>query len=311
MDTTIQILTFLTDIVLPLILGYFLAHKTNVRRYQMEKLLKLNIYFLYPLVISLSTWIVTINKELLWLPIVGLLTPLIGGGIGFVTGKKRFEDPLERGSYTIAYMLSNRGTIGGLVAFIILGEVGYAYNQFSLIFNTITLYMVAYPIASYFSQKSEGNTVKIRLGDILFTKNQIPILGIIVGMSLNFLEIPRPALMGDFFSVLIHIVAWCALIPIGMNIDFKEMSRFKKLIPEISLVKFVFMPLLMVFISRFIVSNEIILKTIVIHSSVPAAINSVIVSKIHNLNIHLTIIVFVSTTAIYVMVVFPILFLIL
>ncbi len=311
MNTTIQIITFLADIVLPLFIGYILAHKTKVKRYQMEKLLKLNIYLLYPLLISLSTWIVTINKELLWLPIVGLMTPLIGGGIGFITGKKRFEEPLERGSYTISYMLSNRGTIGGLVAFIILGEIGYGYNQFSLIFNTFTLYMIAYPIASYFSQISKGTTVKIRIRDILFTRNQIPVLGIILGVSLNLLKIPRPIILGEFFNILIHIVAWCALLPIGMNIDFKEMSKFKKLIPEISILKFLFMPLLMVFISSFIISDEIMLKTIVIHSSAPAAINSVIVSKIHNLNIHLTIMAFVATTAIYIVVVFPILFLIL
>ena len=311
MNTIIQILTFFADIVLPLFIGYILAKKTKVKRYQMEKLLKLNIYFLYPLVISLSTWIVTINKEILWLPIVGLLTPIIGGGIGFVTGKKRFEDSLERGSYTISYMLSNRGTIGGLVAFIILGEIGYAYNQFSLIFNTFTLYLIAYPIASYFSQKSKGTKVKIKIKDILFTRNQIPVLGIIIGLSLNLLNIPRPVVLGNFFNYLIHIVAWCALLPIGMNINFKEMARFKKLIPEISILKFVLMPLLMLFISSFVVKDEIILKTVVIHSSVPAAINSVIVSKIHNLNIHLTIMAFVSTTAIYIFVVFPILFLIL
>jgi hypothetical protein len=311
MNTTIQILTFIFDIVMPLIMGYILAHKTKVQRTKMEGLLKLNIYFLYPLMISLSTWIVKINKELLWLPIVGLLTPLIGGTLGFILGKKKFENSLDRGSYTISYMLSNRGTIGGLVAFIILGEVGYAYNQFSLIFNTITLYMIAYPIASYFSQSSKGKVIRLRIRDIIFTRNQIPALGILIGISLNLLNIQRPPVLGSFFEILIHIVAWCALLPIGMNINLKEMSKYKRLIPEISILKFIFMPLLMVSISSLIVSDEVILKTIAIHSSAPAAINSVIVSKIYNLNIHLTILAFVATTAIYIVVVFPALFLIL
>lgn len=307
MNANLKILSFIFDIVVPLVIGYILKNKTNIDKKKIDKLIIVDIFVIYPILGMLSYWIISFNKTLIWLPIFGLINPILAGAIAFLSGKNKFEDPLEKGSYIVSYMLSNRGTIGGLVAFILLGQVGYAYANFALLFNTVTLYMIAYPVAGYYGNKD--NNTKIPLRKIFFTKAQFPMVGLILGLILNASGIKRPDVFSDVFNIIIHLGAWFALVPIGMGIEFSEMKKYKKLIPEVTILKFIIMPLIMFVLASIFIKDEIMLKTIIIQSSVPAAINSVIVTRIKKLNINLTMMVFVSTTTIYLLLVFPILLL--
>lgn len=309
MNVNLKILRFIFDIVVPLIIGYILKNKTNINKEKIDKLITIDIFVVYPILNMLSYWIISFNKSLIWLPIFGLINPILAGLIAFVSGKNKFEDSLEKGSYIVSYMLSNRGTIGGLVAFILLGQVGYAYANFALLFNSVTLYMIAYPVAGYYGNKDKNTKTPLR--KIFFSKAQFPMIGLIIGLILNASGIQRPDIFSNVFNIIIHLGAWFALIPIGMGIDFSEMKKYKKLIPEVTILKFIIMPLLMFGIASIFVNDDIMLKTILIQSSVPAAINSVIVTRIKKLNINLTMMVFVSTTTIYILIIFPILLLLL
>lgn len=307
MNVNLKILRFIFDIVVPLVIGYILKSKTKINKEKIDKLITIDIFVVYPILNMLSYWIINFNKTLIWLPIFGLINPILAGGLAFLSGKNKFEDHLEKGSYIVSYMLSNRGTIGGLVAFILLGQVGYAYSNFALLFNTITLYMIAYPVAGYYGNK--GKNTKTPLRKIFFSKAQFPMVGLFLGLILNLSGVKRPEVFSDVFNIIIHLGAWFALLPIGMGIEFSEMKKYKKLIPEVTFFKFIIMPLIMFCLASILIKDEIMLKTIIIHSSVPAAINSVIVTRIKKLNINLTMMVFVSTTTLYILLVFPILLL--
>lgn len=309
--TTLKVINFFADLILPLLIGYFLAHKTNVKKEKVDKLMPLILYFFYPIMGVLSFWILKFQIDLLFLPILGFITPLIAGGLGFLRSKNRFENPLDQGSFIISAMISNRGTIGSVAAFILIGEIGYIYSQLSLLLNLALLFMICYPVAGYFRQKCNGTEMeKVSIKSVLFSKSQIPLIGIIIGVILNISGIKRPDVLGDIFSIMIHVVAWMALLPIGMSIDFTEMKVYKKLAPEIMILKFLLTPLIAIFIAKIFISDELILKTMLIQFSTPTAINAVITTKLYNLNVHLTMMLFISTTALYIIVVFPLLMLI-
>ncbi len=306
MDIKIKIIKFFADLLLPLIIGYCLS-KTNIEKEKMDKLLTVNIFILYPILGILSFWIMKFELSLIWLPILGLIIPILSGALGYYRGKQKFNNPIDIGSYTISTMLSNRGTIGSVVAFILLGEIAYAYSQLTLLFNNVLLFMVCFPIAGYFRQKKHDLcTQEFSLKKVILSKNQIPIIGILIGIVLNLSGIERPAVFEDIFSVMIHMIAWFALLPLGMSIDFSEMKKYKKHVFGVSILKFILMPLLAVIGAKIFINNELAVKTVLIQFSTPAAINSVMTIKVHDLNVHLSMMIFIATTAIYLIAVFPI-----
>lgn len=309
--TTLKVINFFADLILPLLIGYFLAHKTNVKKEKVDKLMPIILYFFYPIMGVLSFWILKFQIDLLFLPILGFISPLIAGGLGYLRSKNRFDSPLDQGSFIISAMISNRGTIGSVAAFILIGEMGYIYSQLTLLLNLALLFMICYPIAGYFRQIYNGTKMeKVSLKNVIFSKSQIPLIGIIIGVILNISGIHRPEVLGDLFSIMIHVVAWMALLPVGMSIDFTEMKVYKKLVPEIMILKFILTPIIALLIAKIFISDEIILKTMLIQFSTPTAINAVITTKLYNLNVHLTMMLFIATTALYIIVVFPLLMLI-
>lgn len=309
MDIKIKIIKFFADLLLPLIIGYYLS-KTNIKKEKVDKLLSANIFILYPILGMLSFWIMKFERSLIWLPVLGMIIPIISGILGYYRGKQKFDSPLDIGSYTISTMLSNRGTIGSVVAFILLGEMAYAYSQLTLLFNNILLFMICFPIAGYFKQKTHSSyTQKFSIKKVILSKNQIPIIGILIGIILNLSGFERPAVFGDLFSIMIHMIAWFALLPLGMTIDFSEMKKYKKHVFEVSILKFVLIPLLAVAVAKLFISNDLAIKTVLIQFSTPAAINSVMTVKVHDLNVHLSMMIFIATTAIYLIAVFPVILL--
>ncbi len=100
-------------------------------------------FVILPISMTLVFWNIEISKELILLPILGLILPLISGAIGYFMCGDRFHNPRQKGGYVVASILSNRGTIGGLTMYILYGEIGLAYVNLIILFGAITVYMIA------------------------------------------------------------------------------------------------------------------------------------------------------------------------
>jgi predicted permease len=61
-------------------------------------------------------------------------------------------------------------------------------------------------------------------------------------------------------------------------------------------------------IARLVITDEIALNTIVILAAMPTAINTVIAVQLYKLNVHIATAAFVLTTAVFIGVVLPVLF---
>lgn len=303
-----------TDLIAPLIVGYFLHRKKLLPDKFTNLLIKFNVIVIYTLLTLLSFWVLPLTRDLLFLFPFGALYVIVPGIIGALTFAKFHKSLLNRGAYVMSAMLSNIGTLGGVCAFILYNEEGFAYTQIIGSCQNILLVLVCFPLAQYYHEKHfAGNNVEHaqKWWQSLFSVNQMSILGIIAGLILNANGIARPEILSEFFQGLIHFGAWTSLLPVGFLLNFSHTKYYYTRVWDLAILRFLIMPTFIYFASRILFSDAILLNTLLICAMAPTAINAVLTSRLYKLNVNLAITSFIMTTAIFLLVLFPALFFIL
>lgn len=90
--------------------------------------------------------------------------------------------------------------------------------------------------------------------------------------------------------------------------DFEEMKKYWRGTIDLIPIKFIATPFLTYFFAKLVISDVKILNTIIVLASAPTAINAVITVKLHNLNLNIAMASFVLTTAVFIFIVYPVLF---
>lgn len=314
MDMYSKLIYMFTDLVLPLTLGYYCRQKQWLSEAFCNRIIDLNITVFGTLLSILSFWIMPLNPTLLWLPAFGILLSLIPGLAGYWVVRGKYPDSPEKASYLATAALSNIGALGGLCTFFLLGEVGFAYNQIIALFQNLVFFLFCFPLASYYQRQlcrpmTETNAKQISFTSLFFTSKQLPTLGTFIGILLYANGIPRPDSLSSLFTALIHVSAWFALFPVGYSIQFAEMRHYYRGILDLLPVKFLFTPLASYCIASQLFTDPVTLGAILIAASSPVGINSVILARLYHFNVHLTSAAFFLSTAVFLAVVYPALFL--
>jgi len=104
---------------------------------------------------------------------------------------------------------------------------------------------------------------------------------------------------------LIKTMAWLSLIPVGASIDFHGVKKHIIKTLDISLVRFIIMPLLTAAVAYPLIPDVQMATTVVLISMMPVAINAVVVSKLTKLDENVSVSAFLVTTFIYLFAIFP------
>jgi predicted permease len=308
MEVAHRFVPLFLDLILPLIVGYTLRSQAWATEKFFGTLMTVGILFLFPFLTAFSIWGLVPVFDLIWLPFLGILLHIIPGGMAWFWGNRRYSGNLDRGSYVVSSFLSNHVTLGALSAYILLGERGYAYTQMTLLFNSLLMFGFAYPLAGYYRGLHEqGGSVRVSLKQIFFNRNQMPIVGMAIGIVLNTGGVPRPESMIPVFDSIMHFAAWTFLLPVGHSMDFGEIRTYLRDAVEISFIKCILTPAVAMGIAGFLIQEPTALKTVLVLATQPTAVNAVIAVKLFSLNLHISAAAFVFSTAFYVCIVFPLL----
>lgn len=309
---SLRILYVVTDLIMPLVVGYLLHRRQLVSDSIINKVIRFNVICVYTTLSLLSFWVLPLSWSLLLVPFFGVLLVLMPGAIGYVLFARRIENLLDRGAFIASAMLANLGTLGGVCAFILYNEQGFAYSQLIGTTQNVLLCIVVFPMAQYFYLKHNASIRKSTRShsfrEMFFSINQLSLLGMAGGLILNANGIERPASLGPIFQSLVHIGAWIAMLPVGFLIDFGKVRQYARDVRTLTLLRFVITPLIFTALAWLIVSDPILRGTLLILTFCPTAINAVLASKIYKLNVDLAVSSFVITTTAYLLVIFPLLF---
>ncbi len=273
-----RILLVFTDILLPLAAGYLLKIHNLMPQKACDWLIRFNVVVMVTVLTLMSFWV----------------------------------HELDRGAYVISAMLSNIGTIGGLCAFILYGEEGFAYVQLVAAPQNILMVAAAFPMAKYYYEKHHAaqRQAKLQLSfrEMFITWNQIGILGMAAGILLQVFGVSRPPALGILFHNLVHVLAWVSLLPVGFLIDFGRARFYYRKVISMLWLRFVIVPVLFYLLFKLLFTDQVLLGSLLLMAATPAAINSVITAQLYKLNVDITIASFLLTTVVFVLVVFPLFF---
>ena len=209
-------------------------------------------------------------------------------------------------------MLSNMGTLGGLCAFILYDEIGFAVIMLVATFQNMLFIMICLPLAKYYRAKADLTSSEAHVKfsrEMFLTWNQLGVVGMIIGLALNFCGVARPESLGMIFNILIHVSAWAALLPVGFLMDFQQAKNWYARTISLVPLHFILLPLAVYFPARFFFDSPMVINILLLAAAAPSAINSVLAARINRLNVDFTIASFLMTTAIFLLILFPAFFL--
>ena len=310
---SLRIFYVLTDLIMPLVVGYFMHHRHWVSDNIINKVIRFNVICVYTSLSLLSFWVLPLSWNLLLVPLFGMMLVLLPGAIGYGLFARHIENLLDRGAFIASAMLANLGTLGGVCAFILYNEQGYAYSQLIGTTQNVLLCIVVFPMAQYYYLKHTAAVRKSSRShtfrEMFFSINQLSLLGMAAGLLLNANGIERPAELGTIFQGLVHVGAWIAMLPVGFLIDFGKVRQYAHAVQTLTLLRFIITPAIFIALTWLMVSDPILRGTLTILTFCPTAINAVLAAKIYKLNVDITVSSFVITTAAYLLLIFPLLFL--
>lgn len=301
-----KFLFFQTLIIVPFLTGSVLKQKIKHLSNYAKKIIGFNLIVMEPPIILWSIWGLELQKEMLLLPVSGLLMVLAGLVSGNLTARLLKTGDQRKKVYTICSSLSNQGfTLGGFLCYLFAGEKGLALSAIFIIYFIPYTFMMIFPYAGT-NQFKELFTWRFVANFVLSHRN-LPLYAVFVAIALNQSGIQRPQV---YFPIDLLLAVSIALyyLTLGVNFHRSDLSFFKMEHLLMAFQKFILLPgLTFLLLQFFTVSSELRL-IILLQSFMPIAIYAVISSILFDLDSAWASGLFVVNTLVFIFFVFPILF---
>jgi predicted permease len=254
---------------------------------------KVALWFFTPVPIVGAIWLIRINDlRIAALPFIGIGILLIGGLLGWSVGRIGRCSQRQIGALYCCGSFSNIASMGSLVAYIFIGEKGFALLTLFKMFEEVVYYGIGFPIAKYYGAGLEENETFVERLRKVFTDPFVLVAtgALLIGASLNFSGIPRPAFYENVNAIFIPTGVFLLLISIGLGLRLQSIGYFREVL-LVSGIKFVAMPVLAcmaaILLGMQTIYDGLPLKAILLASSMPVAFNAVVASSLYDLDLDL------------------------
>lgn len=266
---------------------------------------KLCILVLNPAIFIGAVWVLpTSDSRLAWLPIVGLVGLSSGFLVGWLAMRLRpLPAPGQRIGFSLACSMTNVGNIGGLIVFLLLGEIAYSLVPFYKLLEEFWYYGVLFPYAR--QQAINHGLIQdtgIRQHHLLRLIRDpfflASILSIGLGLALNLIGIERPAMYGAINAWLIPTSSFLFLVAVGTQIRIGRIPRFWKPALAITLLRVGFIPLFVLAFALLVGFGDtpLVIKTALVLAMMPMGFISFVPAALYNLDADLISSAWIFTT---------------
>jgi hypothetical protein len=188
----------------------------------------------FPALMIISTAKVKLDATLLLIPLFCIVLSAIMLLIAWFWFSKYPND--LRGILTMAAGGTNVGLFGFPIIEGLFGKDALVYAIMFDIGNTFIVFGVVYPIGSYFSSNKKGKTdFKQILKKVLSLP---PVLGMLLGLIINILAIPLPAIGFDFLDILAKANKPLVLLLMGIYLSFELNKKLMLAISKVLLIRY-------------------------------------------------------------------------
>jgi len=282
-----------------------------------DVIIKYNIIINSSAIMIITFWVLDLRnlKSILFLPFSAILISLNALFFGRIISGIFGHNKYQRGAFLSCCMFSNIGiTLGSFLCFVFLGEPGLSYAlmyvaHFYPFFFTFGFYLARHYNDSYDSSWI-GNFKDYLTNPVRY----IPTIAIIIGLTLNIMNIERPAVLKILNTALLVISIILFSFCIGLTLRFKKVFNYIREIAGISLIKFVINPLfallLIILAGGSDSLGELPPKVLFIEAIMPVAIFALVLSKLFEFDQDMANSSWIATTM-FIILIIPVIYLLL
>lgn len=304
------VITF-TVIVLSLCAGYGIqrAHRAGVWGINSDllplrkRMQSFALFICMPVSAMLSLWGLPSPSPIYGLfPLLGIIAWFIGGATGLFMARFLRLDREQTGSLFCCASLTNIAGIGGLVCVLYVGEQAIALVALYRMCEEFYYFGIVYPVARSFGEVGKPLSLGAGLRHLAHDKViGLILLTLTLGLSLNLLGVPRPAVCGALASGIMIFATMLFLTAIGMSLRVSHVGLYTRQWLAVACCKFVFVPLVVISIAWLCgmgnVDNGMPLKVVCILAAMPVAMNALVPPTLFGLNVDLANTCWIGTTA--------------
>ncbi|HUX50791.1 MAG TPA: hypothetical protein VMW73_08340 [Spirochaetia bacterium] len=260
------------------------------------------IFILNPVPIIDSFWRLSLStKGIFMLPLLGVLSLLVGGISAIVLSRLFRIPPKRAASVFTSGMFTNILTFGGLISFVFFGYRGYAFVQLFNMFVSMTYYVVGFPLSR---EISIGGKPSLRALSPKAMRERpymfVPIITMAAGLLLNLTGVPRPLVFDWATNALIPIIAGMLGASIGLTLRLSTVGNYRLEIPLIAAIKFIIVPAIIIPLGIAFglpaVADGLAFKVLVVVSVMPVAFNALVPPAMYGFDLDLANSAWIVTT---------------
>lgn len=268
----------------------------------------------WPIAIYLI-WQMQLGRDLIWLPIAGVIVLAAATALSilvFSAYKTDFESKL---TLILAGGLSNLGYTGGaFVCYALFGLAGLGLAYIYLMLWIPATYLGFFPVLKIIEQrraKAPPKAIFASLADY----RMLVIPAVAVGFILNIAQVKQPAFIDRLHlaDIFIYTASALAFFAIGLRVTFGRLKAYVPLYFPLSAVKFLLTPAVALLV-LWVLSvtgqglSPLARNVTIVQSAAPSAVMMVTICHVFKLDSSLASALWVVSTAVFVVIVVPILF---
>ncbi len=312
---TIRLVSMFIVLTGGLFFGYLASNKFGMPENYAKKIMTVVLLFLNWPVALFVIWTLKLELEFIWLPITGVVLMLCVTAFSVPIAMMLKLDKKSRITFLLASSLSNLGYTGGaFVCYALFGAKALAMANIYIVLWLPTAYFVFFPLLKVIELRQYDPQSRFQMSHI-FDLRYIVLPAILVALILNISGIKQPGFIRDFHIVdfFIYTASTLAFFAIGLRIKPSRFKNYINLYFSLAAVKFIITPLV-AFLIIYILGitghklNELVRNVIIVMAVTPSAVIMVMMSNVFDLDSKMASALWVVNTAVFALVVVPILF---
>lgn len=203
---------------LMILIGFILKSKNILNQSDRQKLAGIVLNIALPSMIFINLRTANISHDMLFLPILGILTSSILIIISYAYCRIMHYDRKTMWTIIIASSIMNTGFIGFPVCLGVYGNEGFLNALFFDLSTTIMVVLYGIVLAKEFG-KDHYDAIK---GTLTF----MPLWAMVFGLIFNYLNIPLPYVVENILNYFAQATIPLIMIALGLSLDFSNVKNY-------------------------------------------------------------------------------------
>lgn len=261
---------------LMILIGFLLKEKSFFKQSDRDLLSKIVLYIALPSLIFINLYDADISKNMLFLPIIGVILSFILLIVGYSYSKMRGYSKKTTWTIIIASSMMNTGFIGFPVTLGVYGNAGFLNAMFFDLSTSIIFIIYGILLVREFG----GDKKEVVKQTISF----IPIWAMILALIFNFLNISLPYVANEILDYFAQATIPLIMLCLGISLDFKSLGEKLSDSLAVSVIKLIISPAIIFVLLTLFKIKGMAFNVGILEAGMSTAMNGLVLSITYDLD---------------------------